>query len=141
MIAVETLMSTGVVSVRDSDTVREAERAMHVAGVRHLPVADAGHHVVGVVSDRDLKAVGPRSKDKRVGEVMTREVLTVRPDEPAADAAQLMLERKLGSLPVVDAQQTLIGIITETDFLRVAQEALSKDRPRRLNHGAGPELA
>lgn len=126
MIAVESLMSTSVLSVRDNDTVRDAETAMYTAGIRHLPVEDARHHVIGIVSDRDLKAVGPRSKHKRVGEVMTRDVLTVRPEEPAAKAARLMLDNKLGSLPVVDSQSTLIGIITETDLVRFAQQALDR---------------
>jgi len=125
MIAVESLMTTGVLSVRDSDTVSAAQSMMDTAGIRHLPVADSHYHVVGIVSNRDLKGVGPRSSGKRVGAVMTRDVITVRPGDPASKAAEIMLERKLGALPVVDTNETLIGIVTETDFLRVALQALS----------------
>jgi CBS domain-containing protein len=125
MIAIESLMTTGVLSVRDSDSVGVAQSLMNTAGIRHLPVADGHYHVVGIISNRDLKAVGPRSKTKRVGSVMTREVFTVRPDDPASKAAEIMLEHKLGALPVVDSNETLIGIVTETDFLRIALQALS----------------
>ncbi len=125
MIKIEALMTTSVATVADNATVKEAEDTMSVVGVRHLPVSDDGNHVIGIVSDRDLKSVGPRGKHKRVGEVMTREVICVHPDEPASRAADLMLEHKLGSLPVIDAKENLIGIITETDFLAVARRALN----------------
>ncbi len=129
MIKIEALMSTGVTTVADHATVKEALETMNVVGIRHLPVSDQGHHVVGIVSDRDLKSA--KSKQRRVGEVMTKEVIVVHPEDPAEMAAELMLEHKLGSLPVVDAQENLVGIITESDFLQVARRALSSRSLRR----------
>ena len=123
MITIDALMTTGVVTIHDDATVADAQSTMDVAGIRHLPVCDQRQHVVGIISDRDLKHAKP--KDKRIGALMTREVITVRPEEPASRAAELMLENKLGSLPVVGPDETLIGIITETDFLQVARRALS----------------
>ena len=62
--------------------------------------------------------------ERRIGEVMTRDVMTVLPEMPAFRAAEMMMERKIGSLPVVDEHETLIGIITESDFLAIAHQAL-----------------
>ena len=125
MISIEAMMSTALLTVKDTDLVSTAATKMEAAGIRHLPVSDAKNHLVGVISTRDTQAAGKRSK-KRVGEVMSREVLTVRPDDPAVKAVKLMIENKVGSVPVVDEEETLIGIVTETDFLQVAWQALEK---------------
>jgi CBS domain-containing protein len=124
MIPVDAVMSTALLTVKDTDFVSAAATRMEAAGIRHLPVSDAKNHVVGMISQRDVAAAGRRSK-KRAGEVMSRDVLTVRPDDPAGKAVGLMLENKIGSLPVVDEEETLIGIVTETDFLQIAFQALS----------------
>ncbi len=123
---VESLMTTGVVAVKDSDSLAEADQAMRTAAIRHLPVVDAKGHVVGMVSNRDLAPVKRAKKEHRVGEVMSRDVITVRADSDAADAADVMLEKKIGALPVVGSQEELIGIVTETDFLEIARSALRK---------------
>jgi CBS domain-containing protein len=127
MIPIDSVMSTALVTVKDTDLVAAAATRMEAAGIRHLPVSDAKNHVVGVISQRDVAAAGKRSK-KRVGEIMSREVLTVRPYDPADKAITLMLENKIGSVPVVDDSETLIGIVTETDFLVVAKQALAERR-------------
>jgi len=126
MVRIEELMTTGVIALKESDTVGKAEAQMRAADIRHLPVVDAGHHVVGIVSDRDLARLlgSSRGKQKRIGEIMTREVLTVRPEMPAHRAAEIMLDRKIGALPVVGDDGVMIGIVTETDFLGVAHKAL-----------------
>lgn len=128
MISIDAVMSTALVTVRDTETLAAAAERMEAANIRHLPVVDLRDHVVGILSSRDLAGPGRRSKTKRVGQVMSRDVKTVRADEPADRAVELMLEHKVGSVPVVDAQETLIGIVTETDFLRVAQQALASAR-------------
>jgi CBS domain-containing protein len=127
MISIESVMSTALLTVKDNDTLAAADERMEAAGIRHLPVSDAHNHVVGIISTRDLAAHG-KSKTKRVGQVMSREVKTVRPDDPAEKAVALMLENKIGSLPVVDEEENLVGIVTETDFLRVAYQALTANR-------------
>ena len=128
MTSIESLMSTAVLTVKDTDTLAAASERMEAAGIRHLPVSDAHNHVVGIVSNRDLAAAGRKSKTKRVGQVMSRDVMTVRPGDPADKAVALMIEHKIGSLPVVDEQETLIGIVTETDFLQIAYRALVQHR-------------
>lgn len=123
---VEDFMSSAVISMKETDTIRSAEWEMNMAEIRHIPVVDQRNHVIGVLSNRDLgRALGQaESKPIPVAGVMSRSVLTVRPSTPAHEAATLMLEHKIGCLPVVGDDEQLIGIITETDFLRVAEKAL-----------------
>src|SRR5688572_23150508 len=120
------LMTTAVLFVRDGDLLETADVTMKMADVRHLPVVGQRGHVVGVLSNRDVLGAlrGRRTRDRRVGEVMSRSVMTVRAETLAAEAAALMLQFKIGSLPVVGDEEELIGVLTETDLLRVAHEAL-----------------
>lgn len=126
MLRIEELMTTGVIAVKEADTVVKADQQMHEADIRHLPVVDDHHHVVGIVSNRDLARAlaSPKGKQQRIAEVMTRDVLTVRPEMPAYRAAEILIDRKIGSLPVVGDDGVMIGIVTETDFLSVARKAL-----------------
>jgi CBS domain-containing protein len=126
LLRIEELMTTGVIALKESDTVGGADEQMKVADIRHLPVVDDHHHVVGIVSNRDLARTlaNPKGKQKRIAEIMTRDVLTVRSEMPAYRAAEIMIDRKIGSLPVVGDDGVMIGIVTETDFLAVAHKAL-----------------
>jgi CBS domain-containing protein len=102
---------------------------MSLGRIRHLPVLDEGR-VVGVVSQRDLfrsalavaLGYGERAqktllKTLPVKEVMSEPAITIAPDATIQEATRLMLEHKIGCLPVVEGH-TLVGIVTETDLLR-----------------------
>jgi CBS domain-containing protein len=123
---VEDFMSSAVISMKETDTIRTAEFEMSTAEIRHIPVVDTRDHVIGVLSHRDLIRAAARSGGKPipVAETMTRAVRTVRATTPAHEAAALMIEHKIGCLPVVGDEEQLVGIITETDFLQVAERAL-----------------
>jgi CBS domain-containing protein len=124
-LTVEDLMSTAVVSLNEMDTVGRAHLEMHVASIRHIPVVDGRNHVVGILSNRDLiRALAEGRTQVPIGQIMTRTVRTVRSTTAAYDAVTMMVEGKIGSLPVVGDDEQLIGIVTETDFLAVAQQAL-----------------
>lgn len=112
-------------------------------GIRHLPVVDGRRRVIGVVSFDDLRAafpvaispVSPPSPDERaalrdvsLGEVMTYGPVTVREGQPLEEAAQLMADRRIGCLPVVDADGRLDGILSETDLLHALATALWSER-------------
>jgi CBS domain-containing protein len=99
--------------------------------IRHLPVLDEDGLVCGVVSQRDLfrgalaKALGYGQTAQQkmhsmllVKEVMSTTVVTIGPHEPLANAARLMLEHKVGCLPVLDGEK-LVGILTESDFVKI----------------------
>lgn len=121
---VSDLMSTAVITADATETVKEAHFDMQVGVIRHLPVLDERRRLVGILSDRDvLRAVGAKRNGK-VSDLMTRDVITTRPEVPAHEAARVMIDLKIGSLPVVDEHGTLVGVLTQTDYLELARRAL-----------------
>jgi acetoin utilization protein AcuB len=97
--------------------------------IRHLLVVKDGL-LVGIVTDRDIRSNLPSAATSlsvweinylldrlRVGEVMTKAVLTIGPDREISEAARTMVDHKIGALPVVDGTR-LVGIVTETDFVQ-----------------------
>ena len=123
-LTVRDLMTTAVVTIRASESIREAHAEMELGVMRHLPVVDDRGRLVGVLSDRDVIGSLAGRKPRHVAEVMTRDVRTIRPTAPAHTAAGIMLDEKIGSLPVVDDEGVLVGIVTQTDFLAVSRRAL-----------------
>ena len=130
---VSDLMSRNVVTIGASDSCIEAIARMHAAKVRHLPVLSPEGRLIGVVTDRDLRhhlfaphvfktvgtvAVDVLLKAVPVAEIMSSPVQSVDAQADLVEAARIMLEDKVGSLPVVDANSRVVGIVTETDVLR-----------------------
>jgi CBS domain-containing membrane protein len=123
-IRVRDLMSTGILTVNAAETIAEAHAEMEVGVVRHLPVVDDRGRLVGVLSDRDILRVLSSKKPRRVSEVMSRDVITTRPEANAYAAADLMLDHKISSVPVVDETGALVGLVTQTDYVELARRAL-----------------
>ncbi|HMK74211.1 MAG TPA: CBS domain-containing protein [Myxococcaceae bacterium] len=117
---IEKFMTPTVHSIRSGASVAEARVAMEEHGVRHLPVLDGGQ-LVGMVSARDLAIVsgirGLNADALPVEEAMSNDVLAVTPEEPLAQVAARMAERRAGSAVVVRGERVL-GIFTTTDALR-----------------------
>jgi acetoin utilization protein AcuB len=126
------------VVVRADAPIAVATDLLRTRKIRHLPVVDAADRLVGIVTDRDLRQVvfdpAIQARLQRatealrgltVREVMTWGAITVTPTTPVADAARLMHERKVGSLPVVE-QDRVVGILTERDVLRTLREVLTE---------------
>lgn len=122
-------MTRAVVTIRRDTTATAAWALMKVRRFRHLPVVDERGRVVGIVSDRDLTHVPftttpaghsvPTSMP--VERIMTAVVISVRPDDDIAEAARLMLEHRVGALPVVEDSR-LVGIVSEIDLLRMLSQ-------------------
>ncbi len=126
---VRDLMTTEVASLKQNESLSIANDVMSLGRIRHLPVLDDDGKLCGMVTQRDLifnalaraLGFGSYAKEKalsslRVKEVMTSHVISTTPDTPLADAAKLMLEKKLGCLPVLENER-LVGILTEADFV------------------------
>lgn len=142
---VSEFMKVALLTARTSDTVEHASTMVRSASVRHLPIIDDSFKVIGIVSSRDLARGLARADAERLtlADIMTRPVRSVRASLPADEAVGMMLGRKIGALPVVDESGTLIGMVTDTDFLQVAYQALTGQiRPgrdgRSLEHEEEP---
>lgn len=130
---VSQIMRREFASLREDDRLDLADQVMQLGRVRHLPVLDERGRVVGVVSNRDLLeaslttvlAFDPGARrgflhSVAVSEVMTRDVETAGPDTLLAVAASQMIRNKIGCLPIVRPDRTMIGLVTETDLLVAA---------------------
>ncbi len=131
------VMTRDVVTLFEEQNLEFVDEGMKYLGFRHLPVVD-GKKLIGLVTQRDILrfAVGamePGREEREknyeqnvfVAQVMNRDVETVREDTPLIDAARMLRQHKYGCLPVVDANDDLVGIITESDFLELAITMLS----------------
>jgi acetoin utilization protein AcuB len=122
---VESVMTRSVATMEPRRSAASAAQLMHERRFRHLPVVHNGH-LVGMVSDRDI--VG--REDCSVADVMNHDVITVTRDAPIEVAATLMLDNKIGALPVVaEGSSALVGIVTQSDLFEVLVRLLGADRP------------
>ena len=127
---VERYMTPNPVTVQPDTSLRKALELLQAHQIRHLPVV-RGKRLVGIITDRDLRQLFPSSlappdevagfrtaaAQVKVGEVMTRRVLSVTPETRTHRAARLMVEHRIGCLPVLRGS-TLVGIITTVDLLQ-----------------------
>jgi acetoin utilization protein AcuB len=137
VLLVQDWMTRNLVTLSPEASVAEALTLCRERRIRHIPILEE-RRLVGIVSDRDLRDASPALGDPergrtlqeiRVGDVMTREVITADPQETIENAAQEMYELKIQSLPVVTeapvvdegsavAEEELLGIVTSSDVMR-----------------------
>ena len=141
---VRDIMTPNPITIDPQAPVGTAVAVMRERRLRHLPVVDDRGHLVGIVTDRDLRSamLGPaiaeyadtaeRGRlralaadldDMRVSHVMTWDARTTEPEAPIAQAAAVMADARVGSLPVVEGSR-LVGILTERDVLRALAATL-----------------
>lgn len=151
-------MTKPPLTIGPKESIVRARTIMRERGIRRLPVVE-GDHVVGIVTDRDLREASASDAstlstheltyllDKiPVRDVMTTPAVTVTPDTPVEDAVTQMAERKIGGFPVL-RDGRLVGILTETDVLRAFARVLRSgntegrpDLPTRIPPAAGALL-
>jgi CBS domain-containing protein len=127
------------VAVREDGAALEALDLMVEEGIRHLPVVDAGNHVIGVLSIDDLRGAFPfdvswkrpidpldryEAQGLRVSDAMTWAPITAHAETTLEHAVRALSDNRIGCLPVVDARQQLVGILSETDALRALDTVL-----------------
>jgi len=140
-------MSPKVLTLQPSDSISTAIHLMKEKRIRRIPIVNGGGKLVGIVSDRDLKDVSPSRAttldiwelhavlDKlKIGDIMTKKPVTVTPETPIERAAQIMLEKRVEGLPVLDAKGALVGILTEGDVFRALVDITGAEKKRtRVN--------
>jgi acetoin utilization protein AcuB len=139
-------MSRNPITITEDTPIHHALKSMRDEKVRRLPVLNKKGELVGIVSERDLLYASPSPATSlsiheihylvskiTVGEVMTRDVITVSEYTPLEEAARIMADNKIGGLPVV-RDGKLVGIITESDLFKIFTEILgARDMGVRLS--------
>lgn len=128
---IDAISTKSVITLKATDTMLHASKLLREKGIRHLPVVDEQHRLIGVITDRDIKRASASEAssldihellyllDKLpVAKVMTKNPVTVTSATLVGEAAKLMIDRKIGCLPVVEGGK-LVGIVTEIDMLRL----------------------
>jgi CBS domain-containing membrane protein len=128
-------MTRKIITVEEHELVGNLEEWMQRFKFRHLPVVDADMKLVGLISRTDLlhaelgtmpdgSAAPKFSSDTQAGVIMRRNLVIARLDSPLSTACRVMLDKKLTCLPVVLEGGTLVGILTESDFVRLSLSLL-----------------
>ena len=129
-------MTPNPIVVHPEISVQDALQLLREKKIRRLPVVDKHGDLVGIVVEKDLLYASPSPATSlnvyevhylmsklAIKDVMTRRVITIRDDCPLEEAARIMIDHKIGSLPIVHDKK-IVGIITETDVFKVMVEAL-----------------
>ena len=121
------------------ETIGQADEVMAENRIRQLPVVE-GSALLGIITDRDTRSfladsslLDPEERAKalktKIREVMTADPLTLSPDDDLRDAVEMLVEEKIGGIPVVDEAEGLVGIVTYVDVLRCFLNRLDEERP------------
>ncbi len=136
MMKVANVMTTHPVSVAPEYSIQQVREIMDEENFRQLPVTN-GKELIGIITDRDIRSfLGGRSlsyleeqevaMETKVATVMTDKPITLSPEDDIREAVELLLEEKVGGIPVVDPDDGLVGIITYVDVLRCFLEQLEE---------------
>ncbi len=131
------VMTKDPLSVTVTESIGAADELMTENRIRQLPVVSGGE-LVGIVTDRDVRSFlsgsllsSVQEREKALGvkvrEIMTSEPLTLAPDDELIEAVELLLEQKVGGVPVVDEAVGLVGIVTYVDVLRCFLNRLQEE--------------
>jgi acetoin utilization protein AcuB len=139
-------MSRDLITASPEMTILAAKTVMAEKKIRHLPVTDASGKLIGIVSDRDIRDAMPSILLKKedyeatlaqiggipVGEIMTKNPLTIYAYYTIQDSLLVMQKRKVGALPVIDEEGYLKGILSTRDLLRAFVNVMNIDEPGTL---------
>lgn len=121
-----------------SETIAQADELMAVNKIRQLPVVNE-RELIGIITDRDIRSFlsgslisAPEAREKalhtKIGDVMTRDPLTLSPDDELREAVELLINEKVGGIPVVDGAEGIVGIVTYVDVLRCFLNRLQEEQ-------------
>ncbi len=133
------VMTKNPLVMTPDETIGQADELMSENRIRQLPVVD-GSALLGIITDRDIRSFLAESSLARTGragesaktkvrDIMTAEPLTLAPDDELREAVELLIDEKVGGIPVVDEAEGLVGIVTYVDVLRCFLNRLEEERP------------
>ncbi len=133
---VANVMTNHPLSVAPEESIQQVREIMDEENIRQLPVTNA-KELIGIITDRDIRSfLGGRSlsyleeqevaMEAKVATVMTDKPITLSPEDDIREAVELLLEEKVGGIPVVDPDVGLMGIITYVDVLRCFLEQMEE---------------
>jgi acetoin utilization protein AcuB len=137
-------MTRKVITIDQEANIFDAQELMAKNSIRHLPIVDQNQHLIGIVTDRDIRSalpyrfyeMPPGEKEKisaiKVRDVMSKDPVSVSPAHTIQDALLLIQNSKVGALPVVDENKRLTGIISVRDLLRAFINVLGIGQPGTL---------
>ncbi|HMK60533.1 MAG TPA: CBS and ACT domain-containing protein [Dissulfurispiraceae bacterium] len=139
-------MTRKVITISKDAGLDDAKRKMDENNIRHLPVVEADNTLIGIITDRDIRSALPsvfstclsdpdemkRISELKVGDIMTRNPITISPSNTLEDAILMMHSLNKGALPVVDRQGKLTGIISTRDLIRAFINVLGLEIPGTL---------
>ena len=133
---VKNRMSKPVITVEPNMPIMEALNLMKTNKIRRTPVVNTDGELIGIISDKDLLNAGPSQATSlsvweinylvgkiTVNKVMSKVVLTVNEDTPIEEAARIMVDNKVGGLPVMRGN-SIVGVITESDLFKILLELM-----------------
>jgi CBS domain-containing protein len=133
--SIQEAMTPNPTTIEATTTAQEAARIMKSEDVGSLPIVDRDK-LIGVVTDRDLAiriVAEGRGADKTVGEIASKDVVTVDPEQSIDEAARLMAEHQVRRLPVVEEDGRLVGILAQADIAQAGHDALTGDTVQRIS--------
>ena len=130
----EDVMSESPAFVLPTAPIRDAVNKLQELDVRHLVVINADHELLGMLSDRDLRGPVPTparhptdlSVEAPVSRLMSSDVISVGTSASLREIAELMIDHKVGAVPVVDQDGRVVGIVSYIDVLRKVEEQLEE---------------
>jgi acetoin utilization protein AcuB len=131
------VMTKDPLTVMPSETIAQADELMSENRFRQIPVVK-DKELVGILTDRDIRSFlsgslleSPEMREKslniKVSEIMTTEPITLSPDDDLQEAVELLIDEKIGGIPVVDEAEGLVGIVTYVDVLRCFLNRLQEE--------------
>jgi CBS domain-containing protein len=133
--AIREVMTPDPTTVEPGTSAQEAARKMKSEDVGSLPIVDGGR-LVGMITDRDLAlrlVAEGKSADTAVGELGSRELVTIDPQQDLGEAARLMSEHQLRRLPVCEEDGKLVGILAQADVAQAGHDTLTGEVVQKIS--------
>ena len=133
--AIREVMTPDPTTVEPGTSAQDAARKMKSEDVGSLPIVDGGR-LVGMITDRDLAlrlVAEGKSADTPVGELGSRELVTIDPQQDLGEAARLMSEHQLRRLPVCEEDGKLVGILAQADVAQAGHDTLTGDVVQKIS--------